>query len=154
VTVSNGSPPVTVPLPSTNTVAGSQVVVDATTSPGMTKVVFELEGGGPFYPTACDVGDRHPHPCGWVFVWNSPSSNVLLVAASLPVRCNGVRTHSRKMRAATKARRMQCRAFVQSVSGQRRGRNPLGDISVRTIPLEIGTSVQRPYHRRYGGRLQ
>ena len=71
ITVSNGSPYVTVLLPSSNTVAGSQVVLDATTSPGVTKVVFELAGGGPCYPTACDVGDGTLTPYGWAFVWNS-----------------------------------------------------------------------------------
>ena len=70
ITVNNAPPTTTVVLPSTNaTVSGNQYL-DATTSPGVSQVQFELTGG-----TLTDkvIGTGTPTLYGWLNDWNTSS---------------------------------------------------------------------------------
>ena len=71
ITVNNPSPITTVVVPSNNaTVSGTNVVLDALATPGVTKVQFVLNGNG---LTNDVVGTAVATIYGWLAIWNSTS---------------------------------------------------------------------------------
>lgn len=74
ITVNNPPPSTTVVLPSNNaTASGTSVVLDASASPGVTQVQFELNGNG---LTNDVVGTAVATIYGWIAVWNTTSPAV------------------------------------------------------------------------------
>jgi hypothetical protein len=66
VTVNNAAPTTAVVLPSSNTLVGVVQNLDATASPGVTKVTYELSGSGiPAFPIATGT----PTLVGWLAQW-------------------------------------------------------------------------------------